>query len=118
MSSDEQQRRFEEWMITRRDALRGALAGGAMLGAGNLLAACGDDDNGGGGGGGGGGASGGSSAEGVREGGSLRVGVSGGGPEDSIDAHVLTTDPDIARAFQLWEPLAVRNPDYELEMLR
>ena len=79
--------------------------------------ACGDDDNGGGGGGGGGGASGGSSAEGVRDGGSLRVGVSGGGPEDSIDAHVLTTDPDIARAFQLYEPLAVRNPDYELEML-
>ena len=30
---------------------------------------------------------------------------------------MLTTDPDIARAFQLYEPLAVRNPDYELEML-
>jgi peptide/nickel transport system substrate-binding protein len=116
MSGDEQQWRFEEWRITRRDAIRGALAGGAMLSAGGLLA-CGDDDDGGGGGGGGGGASGGSSAEGVRDGGSLRVGVSGGGPEDSIDAHVLTTDPDIARAFQLYEPLAVRNPDYELEML-
>jgi peptide/nickel transport system substrate-binding protein len=114
MSGDEQQWRFEEWTITRRDALRGALAGGAMLSAGGLLA-CGDDDDGGGGGGGG--ASGGSSAEGVRDGGSLRVGVSGGGPEDSIDAHVLTTDPDIARSFQLYEPLAVRNPDYELEML-
>jgi peptide/nickel transport system substrate-binding protein len=116
MSGDEQQWRFEEWTITRRDAIRGALAGGAMLSAGGLLA-CGDDDDGGGGGGGGGGASGGSSAEGVRDGGSLRVGVSGGGPEDSIDAHVLTTDPDIARSFQLYEPLAVRNPDYELEML-
>jgi peptide/nickel transport system substrate-binding protein len=26
-------------------------------------------------------------------------------------------DPDIARAFQLYEPLAIRNPDYELEMV-
>ena len=52
MSGDEQQWRFEEWTITRRDAIRGALAGGAMLSAGGLLA-CGDDDDGGGGGGGG-----------------------------------------------------------------
>jgi peptide/nickel transport system substrate-binding protein len=116
MSGDELHQRFEEWEITRRQVLRGALAGGAALSAGGLLAACGGDDDGGGGGAGTG-ASGGSSAEGVRDGGSLRLGVSGGGPEDSIDAHVLTTDPDIARAFQLYEPLAIRNPDYELEML-
>jgi peptide/nickel transport system substrate-binding protein len=118
MTGDELHQRFEEWEITRRQVLRGALAGGAALSAGGLLAACGGDDNGGGGGGGGGtSASGGTSAEGVKNGGSLRLGVSGGGPEDSIDAHVLTTDPDIARAFQLYEPLAIRNPDYELEML-
>jgi peptide/nickel transport system substrate-binding protein len=116
MNSDDLSQRFEEWTVTRRDVLRGALAGGAVLSAGGLLAACGGDDDDGAGGGGGG-ASGGSSAEGVRDGGSLRLGVSGGGPEDSIDAHLLTTDPDIARAFQLYEPLAIRNADYELEML-
>ena len=114
MSSDEHQLRVQEWAITRRDALRGALAGAAMLSAGGLLAACGGGD---GGGGVGSGAGGGTSAEGVRDGGSLRVGVSGGGSQDSIDAHVLATDPDIARAYQLYEPLAIRNPDYELVMV-
>jgi peptide/nickel transport system substrate-binding protein len=114
MSSDEQHLRVEEWRITRRDALRGALAGGAMLSAGGLVAAC---DDGGGGGGTGGGGGGGTSGEAVRDGGTLRVGVSGGGAEDSIDAHVLLTDPDIARAFQLYEPLAIRTADYEPEMV-
>jgi peptide/nickel transport system substrate-binding protein len=104
-----------DWGVTRRDVLRGALAGGALLAGGGFLAACGDD-----------GASGGTAAKSntggtpatsAKAGGSLRVGVAGGGAKDSIDAHLLTTDPDIARAFQLYEPLAIRNPDYELEML-
>jgi peptide/nickel transport system substrate-binding protein len=101
-------------MITRRDALRGALAGGAMLGVGGLLAACGGAD---GGGGGVAGPGGGTSAEGVRDGGILRVGVAGGGSQDTIDAHTSSTDPDIARSFQLYEPLAIRNADFELEMV-
>jgi hypothetical protein len=88
--------------------------GAAMLSAGGLLAACGSDDDGGGGGVGAGGST---SAEGVRDGGSLRVGVSGGASQDTIDAHTSSTDPDIARTFQLYEPLAIRNPDYELEMV-
>jgi len=102
--------------ITRRQVLRGALAGGAMLSAGSILAACG---GGGGGSTSGGGAanSGGSSAAGVRSGGNLRVGASGGGAKDTIDAHVAVGDPDIARVFQLYEPLAIRNPAYELEMV-
>jgi peptide/nickel transport system substrate-binding protein len=119
MSSEEQQRRFEEWTITRREALRGALAGGVVLSAGGLLAACGGGDGGGGAGGGtpAEGGQGGSSAEGVRQGGSLRVGVSGGGSGDTLDGHFPLSDPDIARTFQLYEPLAIRNPDYELEMV-
>ncbi|HEX3277353.1 MAG TPA: ABC transporter substrate-binding protein [Thermoleophilaceae bacterium] len=115
MSNDDKQS-WDESAITRRQVLQGALVGGMTLSAGGLLAACG-----GGGGGGGSGAktgnSGGTSAEGARTGGNLRVGVQGGGAKDSIDAHVLTTDPDIARAFQLYEPLAIRNPNYELEMV-
>lgn len=100
--------------VTRREILRGALAGGVLLGTGGVLAACGGDGDAGS-------AAksntGGTPATGAKAGGSLRVGVAGGGADDSIDAHLLTTDPDIGRAFQLYEPLAVRNPEYELEML-
>jgi peptide/nickel transport system substrate-binding protein len=96
--------------LTRRQILRGALAGGFVLGTGGLLAACG-------GGGGGAESEGSAQAAELRRGGTLRVGVTGGGASDSIDAHVLVSDPDIARAYQLYEPLAIRNADYELEML-
>src|SRR5215213_124947 len=106
--------------VTRRQVLRGALAGGAALTAGGWLAACGgDDDQGGGGGGGGTPAT--SSDTGnakLKTGGVLRVGATGGGAEDSIDAHRPTTDPDITRVWNMYESLAVRTPDFEkLEML-
>lgn len=114
MTSDSNHLGPGDWAVTRRDVLRGALAGGILLSGGGLLAACGGDGSGGS-------AAqsntGGTPATGARSGGSLRVGVAGGGADDSIDAHLLTTDPDIARAFQLYEPLAIRNPEYELEML-
>jgi peptide/nickel transport system substrate-binding protein len=104
--------RFEDWTITRRDALRGALAGGVLLGAGGVLAACGSETvdvptS----------SSGGTSLKNVRNGGVLRVGVSGGGADDSIDAHVLTTVPDISRAHQLYEGLAGRNTNSDFELL-
>jgi peptide/nickel transport system substrate-binding protein len=109
---DEHGRLFERSQLTRRDALRGALAGGVVLGAGGLLAACGSEDvdvptsN-----------FGASSLKDVRSGGSLRIGVAGGGADDSIDAHVLTSVPDISRAFQLYESLAGRDTDSEFELL-
>ncbi len=99
--------------ITRREVLRGAFAGGIVITSGGLLAACG-------GGGGTPSATAGSPAAKageLRKGGVLRVGVAGGGAKDSIDAHLLTTDPDIARAHQLYEPLARRNAAYDLEMV-
>ena len=105
--------------MTRRQMLRQAVAGGAALSAGGLLAACG----GGGGGGGGGGATstrgGGSSAAAkLRAGGILRVGATGGGAKDTIDAHKPTADTDIMRVWNLYESLAVRTPDFsKLEML-
>ena len=103
--------RFEDWTITRRDAVRGALAGGVLLGAGGVLAACGSED-----------VDvptrdfGASSLKNVRNGGSLRIGVQGGGANDSIDAHIPATIPDISRVFQLYEPLADRDikSDFEL----
>jgi peptide/nickel transport system substrate-binding protein len=112
MSVDDQRvTPLEEWTITRRDALRGALAGGVLVTTGGVLAACGSEDvdvptrD-----------SGATSLKGVRNGGTLRVGVTGGGADDSIDAHIPATVPDISRVFQLYEPLAGRdtNSDFEL----
>ena len=106
MSSDRNQLGLAEWGVTRRDVLRSALAGGALLAGGGIFAACGEDS---------GGASaaksntGGTPATGAKSGGSLRVGATGGGAEDTIDAHKPTADTDIMRAWHLYESLAVRN---------
>ena len=107
MSVDDEQRRgSSDWAITRRDALRGALAGGMLVTAGGVLAACGSED-----------VDvptsdfGATSLKGVRDGGTLRIGVAGGGADDSIDAHVPATVPDISRVFQLYEPLAGRDTE-------
>jgi peptide/nickel transport system substrate-binding protein len=100
--------------ITRRQVLRTAVAGGAALSAGGLLAACG------------GGSSSASSSAGsspastakIKPGGSLRVGATGGGAKDTIDAQLPTADTDIMRCWNLYEPLAVRPPSFgPLEMM-
>src|SRR3954451_24235778 len=104
--------------MTRREALRRAVAGGAVLSTGGLLAACGGSS-------GGGSSSGASSSSGaaaappkLRTGGVLRIGATGGGAKDTIDAHQPTTDPDIMRQWNMYESLSVRTPDFsELQML-
>ena len=102
--------------LTRRQVLHGALAGGAMLSASGLIAACG----------GSGGTPAASSSAGsspatsgaIKAGGSLRVGATGGGAKDTIDAHLPTADTDIMRCWNLYEPLAVRPPSFgPLEMM-
>jgi peptide/nickel transport system substrate-binding protein len=107
-----------EWLddpVTRRQVLRGALSGAVVLGAGGMLGACGGDDDGGGGGGTP--AQSGETAK-LKTGGALRVGATGGGAKDTIDAHKPTVDTDIMRCWNLYESLAVRTPDFsELEML-
>lgn len=106
-----------EWLddaVTRRQVLRGALSGGVVLAAGGMLGACGGDGGGGGGGGGTPAQSGGK----LKVGGTLRVGATGGGAKDTIDAHGPTVDTDIMRCWNLYESLAVRTPDFtKLEML-
>jgi peptide/nickel transport system substrate-binding protein len=116
--------RLQGWLddpVTRRQVLRGALSGGAVLAAGGVLSACGGGDEGGGNGGGGSGgapASGASANAKLRAGGKLRVGATGGGASDTIDAHRPTADTDIMRAWNMYESLAVRTPDFEeLQML-
>ncbi|MDQ1583821.1 MAG: peptide/nickel transport system substrate-binding protein [Microbacteriaceae bacterium] len=96
--------------LTRRHVIRGAMGAGFALTSGGLLAACG-----------------GSSPNAndkreviakLRRGGILRVGATGGGASDTIDAHTPRGDPDIMRVWNLYEPLAVRTPDFgKLEML-
>jgi peptide/nickel transport system substrate-binding protein len=100
--------------VTRRQAVQGALAGGAILAAGGTFAACGSDSGSSGGGGGTPAESGGT----IKPGGALRVGATGGGAKDTIDAHLPTVDTDIMRQWNLYESLAVRSPDFsKLEML-
>jgi peptide/nickel transport system substrate-binding protein len=104
--------------MTRRDALRKAAAGGAALSASGLLAACGGSDSSSGGGGAANTGTGAPAPVKLRAGGTLRVGSTGGGAKDTIDAHLPTTDPDIMRQWNLYESLAVRTPDFsELQML-
>jgi len=106
--------------VTRRQVLRGALSGGAVLAAGGVLSACGggNESSGGGGGGGSSPATGASANAKLRTGGILRVGATGGGAKDTIDAHLPTADTDIMRVWNLYESLAVRTPDFsELQML-
>jgi peptide/nickel transport system substrate-binding protein len=99
--------------LTRRQVIRAGAAGGLALSAGGALAGClGDDDD-----------SGGQPAQqsqpgDFRRGGTLRVGATGGGAEDTVDGHKPTSDPDIMRTWQLFEPLAVRNAAFTtLEMV-
>ncbi|HEU4973855.1 MAG TPA: ABC transporter substrate-binding protein [Baekduia sp.] len=99
---------------TRRELLRGTAAGTLALAGSSLLAACGSSSS----------TSGGSqqaaaaTTGNIKRGGTLRAGVAGGSAKDTIDAHMGgTTDADVARGFQLYEPLAIRDPDYQLKML-
>ncbi|MBN9742612.1 peptide ABC transporter substrate-binding protein [Amycolatopsis sp. A1MSW2902] len=91
--------------VSRRRFLTTALAGAALAGAAPLLAACGS-----------------TVAAAVpsgppKRGGTLRVGVTGGGASDTLDPHIPATNPDIARVLNLYEPLLLRDHDYRLQML-
>jgi peptide/nickel transport system substrate-binding protein len=50
-------------------------------------------------------------------GGRLRVGLSGGGAADSLDAHSPVSTTDIARVLNLYEGLLYRDENYELRPL-
>ena len=99
--------------LTRRQVIRAGAAGGLALSAGGALAGClgGDDDNGGA-------PAPQANPSDFKRGGTLNVGATGGGSEDTLDGHKPTSDPDIMRTWQLYEPLAVRNAAFTtLEMV-
>jgi peptide/nickel transport system substrate-binding protein len=52
-----------------------------------------------------------------KKGGVLRVGSTGGGAKDRLDAHNPVGYPDISRVYALYEPVAMRNVNYELELV-
>lgn len=88
--------------VSRRRVLQTITAGGLIVAGGGLLTACSDDV----------------APSSGKRGGTLRVGVAGGSAKDTIDAHMGgTTDPDVARGLQLFEPLAMRDKDFNLEMV-
>ena len=91
---------------SRRQMLKyGGVAAAAVASA-DLLAACG------------GGSSDNSSSSGAsgkqQAGGTLVHGATGGSSKDTLDAHRPVTNPDIARCFNLYEPLLIWDNSYRL----
>lgn len=86
-----------ERAVTRRSVIQHGIGGGLALTA--VLAGC----NGG-------------SESKTRAGGMLRIGVSGGGAQDTLDAHMGTTDADYARTAQLYDRLTEYDRDNKLRM--
>ena len=91
--------------ISRRSLLQGSM-GAVLLGG---LAACG---------GGGGGTTGASTAPAAAgtpvRGGTLRVGVIGGGANDLIDGQYIVAKPDQARLVAGWETLVTYDKDFKI----
>ncbi len=98
--------RPEDPRFSRRQLFRYTGLAAVALGGAEFLSACGGSDDGGGGGGGGGGAQ--------QSGGTLIHGATGGSSKDTLDAHRPVTNPDIARCFNLYEPLLIWDNDYRL----
>jgi peptide/nickel transport system substrate-binding protein len=96
---------------TRRQVLKGAGAASLTLGAGGLLAACGGGGNSSGGGGSPGTGGSPASTGKPKKGGELRIGVQAGSNKETQDAHTPNTDPELAWASNLYEPVAQYMPD-------
>jgi peptide/nickel transport system substrate-binding protein len=87
--------RFSRRQVFQYSGLAAAAVGGA-----SLLEACGSDSSGGSGGG---------------SGGILVHGATGGSAKDTLDAHRPVQNADIARCFQLYEPLLYWDHNYEAQ---
>jgi peptide/nickel transport system substrate-binding protein len=90
-------------LLTRRQVL----ASGVAITAGGLLAACGGSSSSAG--------SSRASSGTLNSGGSLRVGGTGGGAKDTIDAHLPVSDVDSMRVWNLYEPLNIRSQNFKTQ---
>jgi peptide/nickel transport system substrate-binding protein len=94
--------RWSDASLSRRQLFKySGLAAAGVAGA-SALSACGGDDGGGGGGGA------------QKSGGTLVHGATGGSSKDTLDAHSPVTNPDIARTFNLYEPLLIWDNNYRI----
>jgi peptide/nickel transport system substrate-binding protein len=94
--------------LTRAELLRRAAGGAVILSGTSLLAACGGSSSAGSAT-----KSSAASSAAAKPGGNLRVGATGGGAKDTIDAHNAIADPDIVRISALYEPLAAPTADFK-----
>ena len=83
--------------LTRRSLLRYAAVGGVLAGVGPLAAACGGTSET---------TTSPSASAAPKKGGSLRVGIVGGGAQDTLDGQNATTEPQICTTFQLYRRAA------------
>jgi peptide/nickel transport system substrate-binding protein len=95
----------EDNNFSRRTLFKASGIAAAAVGSADLLAACGGGSSGGSGGGGGKASS----------GGTLIHGATGGSAKDTLDAHRPVQNADIARCFQLYEPLLYWDKDYKAQ---
>jgi len=107
MAAEDVESNFLKKPVTRREALKGALAVGAAAGLGPVMAACG-----------GGGTSASPSATatgGPKTGGELKVGLVGGSAKDTADPQMAPFVPDDALNWLMFEGLVNWTPDYTAE---
>jgi peptide/nickel transport system substrate-binding protein len=97
---------------TRRQVLKGGLAGGAAVALPGLLSACGGDD---GGGDGTPATSGNAAQDTPTPGGTLRLAISGGGNNETLDPALITTPPDQGRALNVYDRLTRTKNDMSIE---
>jgi peptide/nickel transport system substrate-binding protein len=92
--------------LDRRQVLRGIAATGVLAGAGGLLAACSSGTSGQP-----------TGSSGPRRGGDLKVGLTGGGPSDTVDPHRGETYLDSSRLQSLYSPLVQLDANTNLEYM-
>ena len=97
---------FIDAKYTRQEVLKGALVAGAGVSLASLLAACGSSSSSS--------SASASSSAAPKQGGNLQVGIVGGSANESLDAQIATTEPEIAIAFQLYDALLGWNHTYKL----
>lgn len=91
--------------LSRRELFHTVAGSAAALGLGTSLVACGDSPETGRG-----------SGSKPKRGGTVRVGVAGGGPRDSFDAHVVPGRADNIRVALMYETLTKYDEKFELKM--
>src|SRR3954463_9877398 len=87
---------------SRRTVFKATGVAALAVGGADFLAACGSDSSSGGSGGP------------QKKGGTLIHGATGGSSKDTLHPHHPGNHPDIARTFNLYEPLLVWDNDYKI----